>query len=115
MKVLVTGSRDWADRGAIEEGFNQLSPTLAIHGTAQGADWIADAVAVTRGIDRVKFPANWNKHGKAAGPIRNRMMFDMTQPDVVLAFPLPQSRGTWDMVEYARSKGAAVLVRGEDF
>lgn len=115
MKVLVTGSRDWQDRAAITEGFAITEPTLVIHGDAKGADSIADAVAATAGIDRAKFPANWNRHGKSAGPHRNRLMFDITQPDLVLAFPLPQSRGTWDMVEYARSKGCAVLVRGEDF
>lgn len=115
MKVLVTGSRDWTDRRAIEGGFDLVEPTLVIHGDAKGADWIADTVAVTRGIDRVKFPANWNGRGKAAGPIRNRLMFDLLQPEVVLAFPLPQSRGTIDMMEYARSQGCAVLVHGQDF
>lgn len=115
MKVLVTGSRDWADRKAIEEGFDLLEPTLIIHGDAKGADWIANAVAGTRGIDIVKFPANWNKHGKKAGPIRNRLMFDSMQPNAVLAFPLPQSIGTLDMIKYARSKDCPVLVKGEDF
>lgn len=115
MKVLVTGSRHWKDRQAIEEGFRQIPPTLVIHGDAIGADTIANAVAATLGIDRAIFPANWSGHGKAAGPIRNRLMFDTTQPDVVLAYPLPDSCGTWDMVEYARSKGCPVLVYGEDF
>lgn len=115
MKVLVTGSRDWNDREAITRGIRLMQPTLVIHGDAQGADWIADAVAASDGIARAKFPANWNGEGKAAGPKRNRMMFDITKPDVVLAFPLPQSVGTLDMMAYARSHGCPVLVVNEDF
>ncbi len=115
MRVLVTGSRKWGDRGIIEAQFKVLSPTLVIHGDANGADAIAHAVAMSQGIDVVRFPANWNGRGKAAGPFRNRLMFDLIPPDVVLAFPLPGSVGTIDMIEYAESKGAAVLVYGRDF
>jgi hypothetical protein len=115
VKVLVTGSRDWLDRGAIEEGFDITSPSLVIHGDARGADSIAHAVAMTRGIDVARFPANWEGRGKAAGPYRNRLMFDLLQPDIVLAFPLPHSRGTIDMIEYAESKGCTIITKGKDF
>lgn len=115
MKVLVTGSRDWNDRAAIERGFDAMTPTLVIHGDAKGADSIAHAIATTRGIDIARFPANWNGRGKAAGPYRNRLMHDLLQPDVVLAFPLPQSVGTKDLMKYAESKGTPVLVSGVDF
>jgi hypothetical protein len=115
MKVLVTGSRDWSDRAAIERGFDAMTPTLVIHGDAKGADSIAHEVAMSRGIDVARFPANWNKHGKAAGPHRNRLMHELMKPDVVLAFPLPQSKGTLDMMRWAEAKGTPVLVSGVDF
>ncbi len=115
MKVLVTGSRDWSDRAAIEAGFDAVSPELVVHGDAMGADSVAHAVATGRGIDVVRCPANWNGRGKAAGMHRNRLMFDLVQPDVVLAFPLPQSIGTRGMMRYAESKGCPVLVCGVDF
>lgn len=115
MKVLVTGSRDWQDRAAIERGFDLVSPSFVVHGDALGADSVAHAVAMSRGIDVVRFPANWNGRGKSAGMHRNRLMFDMVLPDVVLAFPLPQSVGTVGMMRYAESKGCAVLVCGVDF
>ncbi len=115
MKVLITGSRNWTERNVIEVGFDQVDPTLIIHGDCKGADWIADAVAVSRGIDRVKFPANWGGRGKSAGMFRNRLMFDLMQPDVVLAFPRPESVGTIGMINYARSKDCCVLIAGEDF
>lgn len=116
LKVLITGSRDWNDRAIITTQIRALEPTLVIHGDALGADSIADAVAMSEGIDVVKFPANWNGRGKGAGPWRNRLMFDLIPPDVVLAFPLPQSRGTIDMIEYAEDQGnCTVLVYGRDF
>ena len=51
-----------------------------------------------------QYPADWNTHGRAAGPIRNQQMLDMGKPDEVWAFidkPLEESRGTADMVRRA--------------
>jgi hypothetical protein len=51
------------------------------------------------------FPADWNRFGPAAGPIRNRLMLD-ENPDLVIAFhsDLSNSRGTADTVTEARSR-----------
>ena len=53
------------------------------------------------------FPAEWKKHGKAAGPIRNRKMLQDGKPDLVLAFP--GGRGTANMVELATDAGIRVM------
>ena len=116
MTTLFTGSRSWTDRGIVEAAFDAFRPTLVVHGDARGLDTIADQIAERRGIDRVRWPANWNGRGTAAGMIRNRVMYDQMRPTLVLAFPLPDSRGTWGMVRYARAQGCErVLVWGEDF
>jgi hypothetical protein len=116
VKVLFTGSRDWTDRILVQTAFTQFSPSLVIHGDARGLDTIADHYAEQLGIDRIRCPANWKGRGKAAGMYRNRFMYDLTQPDLVLAFPLPHSRGTWGMIAYARAQQCPrVLVWGEDF
>lgn len=44
--------------------------------------------------------ADWKKHGKAAGPIRNGIMLRDGKPDMVVAFP--GGRGTANMVDQAR-------------
>lgn len=111
MRVLVCGDRDWTDIGMIA---NELSKyplgTVIIEGEARGADKIARAVAEELGFEVAKFPADWAKHHKAAGPIRNQQMLDEGKPDLVLAFHdnLMSSKGTLDMVKRARK--ASVIV-----
>jgi SLOG family YspA-like protein len=111
MRVLVCGGRYYSDREALEKYLDALhseSPiSLVIDGGASGADTLANQWAVERHIRAASFPADWRKHGKAAGPIRNQQMLDEGKPDVVVAFP--GGRGTADMV--ARAKRAGVPVR----
>lgn len=53
-------------------------------------------------------PAEWEKHGKAAGPIRNQVMVDM-KPDVCLEFNLDNSRGTSNCAQLASAAGIKVV------
>src|SRR6266536_1924225 len=59
------------------------------------------------------YPAQWDQHGKAAGPRRNQLMLEGGKPDVVWCFisrPLDESRGTADMVRRARAAGVPTYV-----
>ena len=108
-RVLVCGGRDFEDRGLLEwalEPFDSDSTTI-IHGAARGADHMAGVWASKKGIPVERYPADWQKHGKAAGPIRNQQMLDEGDPDVVLAFP--GGNGTADMVRRARSAGIEII------
>ena len=109
MKVMVTGSRDWEDARTIDAVLNGLFPTLVIHGAARGADSIADAWARRHGVPVLAIPADWARHGKAAGAIRNGALLD-EQPDLVLAFLLPQSRGTIEAVAEAQRRRIPTIV-----
>lgn len=110
MRLLVAGSREWRDEGAISEVLRVLRPSLVIHGAHwEGADKIAADACVRLGISQVPYPADWDKYGKPAGPIRNQVMVD-TQPDLVVAFRVHgSSRGTDDLIERARKAGIVVL------
>jgi hypothetical protein len=81
-----------------------------IHGRARGLDLIASIIADSWDWDVEAFPADWDKHGKAAGPIRNSAMLEHGKPDICLAFPLPGSKGTWDMVRKANAAGLEVRI-----
>lgn len=116
MLVLVCGSRMWRAKdgikGALRTRLSELPKnTVVVSGAAQGADLYADQVASELGYDRLIVPANWTRHGKMAGPIRNRVMLDM-KPELVLAYPYPgqASGGTFDTVTEARRRGIEVEV-----
>ncbi len=112
MRVLVCGSRNWADGALIHRELSALSGVaVVIHGAAPGADALAGEAASELGIPVLAFPAEWEKHGRAAGPIRNQRMLDEGRPDLVLAFSedLNSSRGTADMI--ARARLARIPVR----
>ncbi len=109
MIVLVTGDRKWNDFGAIRDFLEEQKATVVVHGGATGADELASLAAQALGIECRVHEADWRGLGKKAGPIRNKDMFNKEKPDVVGAFhdTLDESRGTLDMVRYAKSQKSA--------
>jgi len=71
----------------------------------EGEDW---ARKVDQGCSYSVFKAEWNKHGKSAGPIRNQAMVD--QADALVAIWDGFSRGTMDVINRASIKGIPVMV-----
>ena len=110
MRVLVCGGRDYndADKMArILDDMHAVTPfDSLIYGMARGADDLAKMWATARGIKRLGFPANWEGHGRSAGPIRNKEMIDRGKPDLVIAFP--GGRGTQNMIKQARTANVSV-------
>lgn len=113
MRILVTGSRDFTNRPLLVQAFNELgllNPVI-IHGQCpDGADSMAQAEAHARGWWVWSCPANWSRYGSAAGPKRNQRMLDEAQPQVVLAFPLPGSVGTRDMMWRAEKANVPIRI-----
>lgn len=72
---------------------------VLIHGAARGADTLASDFAKAHGIKVEGFPADWGKHGKRAGWLRNKQMLDEALPHLVVAFP--GGTGTRTMIELA--------------
>lgn len=108
MKVLVFGGREYADRKRMASVLLDLKPSLVIHGKCRGADTLAGDWAKVRGIPVQEFPADWNKFGRAAGPMRNQQMLDEGQPDVCVGFP--GGKGTLNMANLARAAGVKVIM-----
>jgi hypothetical protein len=111
-RVLICGGRDFNDRDFIHNTLCALTIkrgpfTVVIHGAATGADHEGMIWAQMMGIKHLPMAADWRKHGKAAGPIRNQRMIDDGKPDLVIAFP--GGRGTADMVRRARSAKIEVM------
>lgn len=123
-RILVTGSRDWSDPEAVYGALNATlreawlagcTRVIVVHGGARGADRHAGEwtrfphhYADVPVIEEVH-PADWNRHGKAAGHIRNQEMVDL-DAHVCLAFFLRSAlnRGTQDCVRRAEKAGIPV-------
>lgn len=109
MILLVCGGRDYKDLERIVEVLEPIKDDIdiLIHGGAKGADSLCDLVAKELGIHTAQVDALWGYNGKAAGPIRNRIMLKLN-PEKLIAFP--GGRGTTDMISAARSAGIEVEV-----
>lgn len=113
MKVLVCGGREYRDVqrtfAVLDELHRRDGITLLIEGGARGADSLARQWAVSRKVALRTVLADWARHGRAAGPLRNAAMLALG-PELVVAFP--GGRGTADMVRRGRAAGVRVLEVG---
>lgn len=112
MHVIIAGGRDFSDHDRATKVLNHLffqkRPDSIICGMAKGADLIGKRYADEHGIRVQQFPVDWDTHGKAAGPIRNRQMAEVATH--LVAFWDGASRGTKDMITVAEEKGLEVRV-----
>ncbi len=102
---LICGGRGFKDAEMFASAMGDLihlrgMPSRIVQGGYRGADSLAREWATRHAIDCKTEKADWNKHGPAAGPIRNQAMLDKYAPDFVVAFP--GDRGTADMVRRSR-------------
>ena len=110
MKVLVCGGRNFRSPAQVFRALDRLHQekpiTELMQGGATGADQFAMEWAATKPeIKRYVCHADWETHGRAAGPIRNEKMLTW-KPDLVVAFP--GGDGTADMVRRAEAAGVPV-------
>ena len=65
-----------------------------------GADTLAYYYARDNNIPLIEHEAEWNTYGRAAGPIRNKLI--VNDSNVILAFVAPTSSGTLNTIELAK-------------
>lgn len=99
MKLIIAGSWHFTFISAamverIVSGFD-LRPNEIVSGMASGADAAGVFYADDYKILLKEFPADWGKHGKAAGPIRNREMAEYA--DALLLLWDGKSSGSFNM------------------
>lgn len=117
IRTIIAGSRGYGSIKLIKEAVEEsgFSVTEIISGRAKGVDTAGEGYAYSADIDLVMFPANWNKHGRAAGPIRNRRMAeyaaaDKSRPGALIAVWDGKSRGTESMIKIAHDEGLKVFI-----
>lgn len=117
MRVLFFGSRTWTDQVAIARVMDELilegdGSLVVIAGGAPGADRLAEAEARRRGLLPIIERADWNRHGKAAGHIRNQAMIEKHWPELARGFRMPgKSNGTDDMVRRLKAAGIPGVIK----
>jgi hypothetical protein len=103
-RILICGDRNYKDWIKVQDYLNTIPRTaIIIHGGARGADSLAGNLATSLKMKVIKFSAEWDKYGKAAGVLRNQQMLDDGHPDLVVYFhkDIENSKGTKDMVTRA--------------
>lgn len=120
-KILITGSRNYGRLPLVDafiHGFlkqnKETAPTKIedlVVGDARGVDrQAAESWQKYAGKPAIVHKADWQKHGKSAGVIRNNeMLATLTKGDAVFVFWDGESRGTKHCADAARDKGLAVF------
>lgn len=108
-RIIVAGGRDFTDYALLSETLDvilkryTLREVQIVSGCCRGADALGERYAREHGIPVVRFPADWQAYGKAAGPIRNRKMAEYASEGegILVAFWDGKSRGTASMIRLA--------------
>jgi hypothetical protein len=113
MKLIIAGSRHFKhyDYDLILSCLNMhklgiRDITEVISGRAFGIDKAGEQLADKFDLPLSTFPADWDKHGKAAGPIRNKQMAEYA--DALLLIWDGKSRGSNNMLNNMRQLGKPV-------
>jgi hypothetical protein len=108
-RTIIAGSRSLTDYELVEAAVEASGFTITevISGAARGIDQLGERWAEAHGVPVRRFPANWEEHGRAAGPIRNREMIAVA--DTLIAI-WNGSPGTEDVIRQARRAGLRIYV-----
>lgn len=103
IRLIIAGPRDYTDKDKVFREIDLFRKKYGINeivsGGATGVDTLAEEYANLHQIPFQLFPADWEKYGKAAGPIRNQQMAEYG--NVLLAFDRG-TKGTKNMIKTAR-------------
>ena len=108
MKICIAGGRDFANYDVLVKVVDHVlleiqEPVIIISGKAKGADGLGERYAKEHDLEVLLYPADWKKHGKGAGPIRNAQMAEAA--DMLIAFWDGSSRGTKNMIGQMQKQG----------
>lgn len=126
VRIIVAGCRDFTNYTRIKSeldifinflyksGFKK-SDILLISGGAKGVDSFAERYAKENHFKMKCFQADWDKYGRAAGPIRNETMAKYAAENgfglsYLYAFWDRKSRGTKNMIETAKKYKIPVTI-----
>jgi hypothetical protein len=108
LKVIIAGNRDINDYNyvilAIKKSGFDISEVVS--GCAPGVDSLGERWARENNIPVKRFPAEWEKYGKVAGPLRNQKMAEYA--DALLLVWNSRGAGSFNMLQIAKKKGLII-------
>ena len=112
--LIIAGSRNYPAEVCLRY-LRTLDPTKigeVVSGCCRGPDTWGEEWAIRNGVKIKHMPADWERHGRRAGPIRNVEMVDYAAMfnGGLLAFWNGRSGGTKHVIDYARKKGLLMRV-----
>ena len=114
ISVIVAGTRDFIDKqylwSVLDRYLSKRDPKTVtiLDGKARGPDTFGGEYGEAKGMRVLPYPADWDKHGKSAGFIRNEEMAKAGTH--LIAFWDGVSTGTKDMIDRAMAHGLTILV-----
>lgn len=115
MRIVIAGSRNYEDYDEAKQYIDSViqkigkDKIIIMSGGCRGADMLGERYARENGCLLERYPAQWDKYGKAAGIKRNMVMAESC--DYAICFWDGKSRGTKAMIEYAQKIGKMVAVK----
>lgn len=114
-RVVVAGTRTFDDYDLLCRKLDGMLRVkrdthriVILSGGAKGADALGERYARERGYGLQVYPADWNAHGKAAGPMRNTAM--VKYANAAVFFWDLASDGTRDCLKKARERKIPIRV-----
>lgn len=117
-KIVVCGSRNFENYPLLRKVMGDVvahvcaehpaAEIIIVSGGARGADMLGEKFAAESGLSVERFPANWRRFGRGAGPRRNAQMAAVAS--LVVAFPIGASKGTANMIKQAEKRGIECVI-----
>ena len=108
-RYAIVGSREFAHIDLVRKFIKALPKgSIVISGGARGVDKAAVKIAQEEGLETEEYPADWDRHGRAAGYIRNQTIID--RADFVAAFWDGASKGTKHSIDLAMKVGKPITI-----
>lgn len=107
MIYAIVGTRTFTDYNIFKQNLPD-DIDIIISGGATGTDQLAERYAKEKAIPIIIHKPQWNTYGKAAGPIRNKLIVD--DADAVIAFWDYQSKGTKSSIDIANQLNKPIII-----
>lgn len=122
IRVMITGYRNLKRRDVVnlwmarmtrraeQHGFTPAQILWGVGDCPTGADLFAWEWMQAQNVFFERFEADWERHGRMGGPIRNNQMISEIRPTHTLAFMHPDARGTVGCADRAQQFGEVTRI-----